>query len=366
VGLCLLGLLLVGCGGTGGEGEYGDWTMAADSLRLTETLRVSETDAFYLGSVRDVAVTSDGRIVVADGQAHHLKVLAPDGTLLDSLGQEGEGPGEFRALPSVQVARGDSIYAYDDRQRRLTAFSAPSLEQTRTFTITGEGGVAGRVLVLGDRLVGGFSDGLMAYQNADTPRRYWRVVGPGGTPGDTLVHTRRRAMAMTSGGEIFRFWSIPFGRSSQVAAGPDGRLYHGWTDSLHVRASAPDGTTRVVASVPTPSVPVREAERDSALERVNTDALRAKVADKLPATKPAFTDLVVSGDGRLWVRRPPHGRAARSATWWVLAPETKTIRPTRLPREVDLHAVTGGAAYGATTTARGAPAVVRYRVGATE
>ena len=37
-------------------------------------------------------------------------------------GGDGEGPGEFRSLASVEVGPGDSIYVFDDRLQRLTVF----------------------------------------------------------------------------------------------------------------------------------------------------------------------------------------------------------------------------------------------------
>jgi len=104
--LFVLGLLLVGCGGADDSQRYGDWTLKEASLQLTEDLRVSETETFYFGTVSDLDVTADGRIVVADRQASTLKVLRPDGSLLDTLGGAGEGPGEFQILSSVQVGRG--------------------------------------------------------------------------------------------------------------------------------------------------------------------------------------------------------------------------------------------------------------------
>lgn len=143
--------------------------------------------------------------------------------------------------------------------------------------------------------------------------------------------------------------------------GPNQRIYHGWTDSLHVTALDVGGASEEVVSVPTDPVPVQAAERDSALTDLRDD-LRSKVESVLPETKPAFTDLVVADDGQLWVQRPAAGPEPETVPWWVLDPERKTIREARLPPEVDLEVVRDGLAYGVTTTDLGAPAVVRYQV----
>jgi non-ribosomal peptide synthetase component F len=138
-------------------------------------------------------------------------------------------------------------------------------------------------------------------------------------------------------------------------------LYTGWSDRLQIQAHAVDGPTETVVDIPTPPVPVTEKDRDSVLTEVSSD-LQSIMAPAIPETKPTFTDLVVSDDGRLWIRRPPEDAGAETTDWWILVPETKTIQAARLPRTVDLEVVREGAAYGTTTTEVGAPAVVRYQI----
>ncbi|MFB6230738.1 MAG: hypothetical protein ABEL04_06230 [Salinibacter sp.] len=362
--ICLLSVVLGGCGESDDTRTLGDWTLKKNGLTLTEDLRVAETKEFYFGSIRDLDVTSGGHIVVADPQAHDIKVLRPNGTLLDTLGGPGEGPGEFQRLRSVQVARGDSIYAFDLQKRRLTVFAPPpTYDLARTVTISAEKGYFVEVRVLGKHLVGSFTSGSVPEEGVTNPDPHpWRLIEETGTPSDTLMLVPRPRVALKSlDGGGFRVAGVPFDRSVATAVGPDARLYHGWTDSLHVVAHAPNGTSEVAAALPTEPVPVTEAARDSALEEVNSK-LRSIVASAVPDTKPAFTDLVVADDGRLWVRRPPEGPSADATRWWVLDPETKTIHPIQLPREVRIEAVQNEKAYGSTTTEAGAPALVRYQI----
>ena len=114
-------LLLAGCGSGSSDPDPGDWTHDKNELTLTENLRVSEGENFYFGRIADVAVADDGRIYVADAEAHHVKVLSPDGTLQDTVGTRGDGPGEFRHLLKLSVARGDSLYVLDGADGRVPA-----------------------------------------------------------------------------------------------------------------------------------------------------------------------------------------------------------------------------------------------------
>jgi hypothetical protein len=302
-------------------------------------------------------------MVVADTRAQHLKLLQPGGTLIDTLGGPGQGPGEFQRLISVQVARGDSIYAYSSR--RLAVFApTPPHEMVRTVSLEAERMPPFRVFVTGPMLVARYGTPLMAGRPLDAPpvRNPWRRVDETGTPGDTLVTTRMRRMASRRGERGFMMHPMPFERNMQVTPGPDGRLYVGHTDSLHVQAYGLDETTETVASIPVDPVPVREVDSDSALAEVKSSAMRDKVASALSDTKPAMMDLVVADDGRLWMRRPADHPDAQTALWWVLNPEKKTIHEVQLPTDVNLEVVRNEKVYGTTTTEAGAPAVVRYQV----
>lgn len=364
-GLFLFALLLGGCGEDESESQFGEWTMMDEALSLTEELVVSETDAFYFGSVSDLDVTSDGRMVVADRQANNIKVLRPDGSLVDTLGRSGEGPGEFQMLSVVRVVQGDSLFAYDFQRSRLTVYAPASpYEVARMVSFPREQGFASTVYLLGDTFVGRFGGGAIDPEDGlitPDPSAVRRMEDDG-TPSDTLllVEPRRAVLDMSNGG-IAGLEAVPFDRRGVLAQGSDDRLYYGSTDSLHIEAFASDGSSEVVASIPVDPVPVTAAARDSALSDVDKGLL-SSVESAMPETKPSFTDLVVASDGRLWVQRPQETPGREMVTWWVLDPENQTIRIARLPEDVSLLVVKDDRAYGRTTTENGAPAVVRYSV----
>lgn len=362
LGLLILFPLLWGCGSEP-DTDLGAWTMTTGDLALEKELQVSETESYFFGSISDLDVTTEGQMVVLDGEATHLKILRPDGTLIDTLGREGQGPGEFQRPRSVDVARGDSVYVFDVLPDRLTVFTPPpSAERARSVTVPGDRGAVTKVQVLGDRLAGRFTPGYTRKEGLRRPSpATWRVLRETGMPGGPLLKAQRRKVATSFKGSGAAIAYLPLGRVTRVAAGADSRLYHGLTDSLRVRATSLDGTTEAVATVPADPIPVTEADRDSALAEVEAD-IRRPIEAALPETKPAFTDLVVADDGRLWMERPAKGPDAETVPWWVLDPETKTIRELHVPSAVDLRVVQDGYAYGSTTTDTGAPAVVRYTI----
>jgi len=353
--------ILVGCGPEPSP-DFGDWILQRNGMTLTEDLRVSETEAFYFGGIADVAVRADGQIAVADYKANDAKVLTHDGALAHRLGRQGQGPGEFQRVGAVQWARGDSLFAYDVQASRLTVFAPePPHPRARTVSVSREDGFPTGVYVTEPRLVVEISSRVPP---SDGTPRYRRVrsLSEDGVPGDTLFTARREQSVVIRNDGVFQFRPLPFARESQIALGPEGRLYSGYEDSLRVLAHEWTGASTVIADVPAPPVPLTDADRDSALAAIGNDPMRQAVAKALPNTKPAFADLVVAEDGRLWVKRPTETAEADTTAWWILNPASKTIQEVRLPSEVDVEVVQDGRVYGTTETETGAPAVVRYQI----
>ena len=361
LGLLVL-LLFSGCGSESGT-NLGDWTLKTSGLTLKQDLQVSETERYFFGDIQDLDVTTGGRIVALDAEANHLKVLRPDGTLIDTLGRRGQGPGEFQRPTNIAVARGDSVYVFDTQINRLTAFAPPpSPKQSRSMTITSAVGSVTEVRALDGQLVGRFTPGYTRTEGMRRPQSAtWRRIHETGAPGDTLLISKRRRLTTSFDGPGIVIAHLPFSRVTQVVPGPENRLYHGFTDSLRIRATSLDGTTEAFASILADPVPVPEVERDSALGQI-PQTVRGQVAKALPDTKPAFTDLVVTDDGRLWVKRPPQKKEANRTAWWILDPTSKTIQHLQLPSEVSVEVVQNGRVYGTSETETGAPAVVRYQI----
>ncbi len=72
-------------------------SQGTQTLRLQEQWRAGgEGSEVLLGLVADATIDADGNVYVLDRQLSQVHVFGPDGSLLRTLGREGEGPGEFR------------------------------------------------------------------------------------------------------------------------------------------------------------------------------------------------------------------------------------------------------------------------------
>jgi len=98
------------------------WTLSDDPL---VEIGVRDGEAPYelhqaWGSVR----LDDGRIVVANAGIQELRYFDGDGSYLFSVGENGDGPGEFRNPTRIRKAGGDSLLVWDPVLSRASYFNA--------------------------------------------------------------------------------------------------------------------------------------------------------------------------------------------------------------------------------------------------
>jgi hypothetical protein len=72
--------------------------------------------------VSDLLVAADGRVYAADSQANLIHVVDPSGRVLDPIGREGEGPGEF-LRPTGLAQKGDTLVVVDWGNYRIQYLS---------------------------------------------------------------------------------------------------------------------------------------------------------------------------------------------------------------------------------------------------
>ena len=105
-------------------------------LEFREVLRIGslegESDAF--GRISGARFGSNGTIYVGDDLNHHVAIYAADGTLIQRVGRQGRGPGEFVRPWRISVDPYDTLFIWDQALKRVSIFD-PALEFVRSFTL---------------------------------------------------------------------------------------------------------------------------------------------------------------------------------------------------------------------------------------
>ena len=329
------------------------WTV--DSI---PTFQVRGDEAPFLSEVGEVAVGSDGRLIVEDSQAAEVWVFEPSTDPM-ALGSRGDGPGEFRNIVSITVGRADSIFVFDRRQARMTVFnSSGNLSEVIDLPrgVEGEGTFLVSAWPVGDRVLLQsirFSEpaDLTTGMRLGSPESTLRLADRDGRPSD---HAARFAAGLALLNQRFDGRS-PFSADPSIAV-RDTLLVHGRGAGYTLEYRTPDLRLRRSTRWPGRRRPLTAEKVDyerSVVEARFTSAGRAQperiealldemfapqvVPDELPALGPIHIDDI----GRVWVQSFRLGTAAwqQEHAWHVLAPSGRPLARLVLPPETRLAAV---------------------------
>ncbi len=270
-------------------------------------------DEYMLGSVGGIAATAD-RIFVIDQQVPALRVYDHGGTYLRDLGGPGQGPGEFERPSSVAVAADGRVFLRDDRARRISVYGGDGgfIEQyvmpgglnTSTPMVLSSEGVPYTPVFVDLR--------------RDDPNRMFVIAmqghGQEGAFGEQLVppidETFVPGVASDATGSVQR--PVPFFPEEHWAMGPDLAMLFGVSNEYRFERRARDGSTLVIEKSWEP-VPVEPDEADWH-RRETTAIMQSVIPDwiwgetpTVPSHKPAFSELIPTHSGEIWVLRPGPG-----------------------------------------------------------
>lgn len=324
--LVLLAALSVACGGDAlpwadGDAVYGDgtWHGTMDTLedgavvvrnpeqgiwteeqawRIEEELRIGTATGEgpeVFGRITAVAVDSLGRIWVADGRAHEIRIFDRQGRHVRSFGREGEGPGEFADIAALLVVGDRRIVSVDLANNRYSVF-----DTTGTF--------------LRDHPRPGFPLAANPWRGALTASGHLVDAGdftrPDGIPSslvvlDSLFRTRR-----TVPFPRYRAGDEHYGPELVWRVGPTETLWFGTANRYRIYARRVGGDTiRIVERAVEPE-PRSEEEIASEVSRVNqrihalTDGDGGGVtAEDFAEVEPLYRSFWLDDAGRLWVAR---------------------------------------------------------------
>lgn len=361
-------LALAACDGPAADDPEADEVPVIDAVEVVEIGSIDDPDyAFAFPSV--LAMTEDGRIVSGHRQGPEVRVFGPAGEALGTLGQPGEGPGEYQGVGTISI-EGDSVWVYDGRAYRFIAYDLDSGDALRTVSIpVGESQFDDRMVMPAMRMgPNRYLGDPVAYSHliasGELTHRYPLIMDADGTQLDTLppIPYGRNT------------WAIEYGDGGMYTSQPfaDGPLYEIRPDASTVlldRTVPDDGSYRPMTlihrtaegdTVWTRDIefeiqPIDPSIVDSIMEMRIPD--RPPFADRrremleagrrslyVPDHRPGATMMFVDDDGRSWIR--PQYDADRPSAWWVVGPDGEMLARVRIPNDVTLRAGRGGRVWG--------------------
>ncbi len=312
-----------------------------------------------------VAASDDGTIYVADRGANDIKMFAADGTYLKTLGNEGQGPGEFGSVSTITIA-GEHLVARDLRNRRFSVCTlagehvADHVPTSRTIATSMQG----------------LADGTVVSYSTE------RAEDRGGT--------RVVVRSTVEGEEIARLFAQPipappsFEQSEPftilqhaldsfddprivVNVGTREVVYVAPLHEYQVLAMSPDGSALWALRVAWPRLPWPEVQKqpmiDSFLENFQVDDGITVDDFEWPDHTTAVATLSTDGAGRLYVFPTPEATSMDPPDTWpvdVYSPSGDFIAAGTVPHRWTY--ALGAYVYGIRPDENEEMVVVRYRL----
>ena len=300
-------------------------------------------DPYLLYRAMDATILADGRIVVANGGSGELRFFDSTGSHLASRGGQGEGPGEFLQLRSLEPWPGDSIVAWFGPRANISVFDS--------------GGNYGRTIEINDgsqpwlwrpasTSVRGSILTVLLLEYADTLVMELRD-GEGGLRTSLGTHPSWEPSVLVDEGTEREMQHVPtFSREPVWGVWGD-LVAIGVTSRYEIKAYGADGSlARIVRREHSPRVPTPEdveAYIESEVLRHYPDAPPSQQEDhrrdyrSVPVAEhfPAFTSIMIDKLDHLWIREYDLPREERPAPLWtVFDPEGHVLGFVETPAEL--------------------------------
>ena len=333
------------------------------TLSSAPTLTLGGAGAEGASALRGVvgAVTlPDGRIVVADGGSRELRYFDAQGRFLSATGGEGPGPEQFQSLSRMGPVASDTVWVADERAGQLSLVVAGGVARRDSFP---EGlAVVGRFADDAYLVVPRWSTALLGEDASEGVRRdtamwaRWWPRQPAVQELGRFPHDEMMVIARPDGPVA---GVPPFGRRTSRAVGPDAFLV-GDQVTFEIRRHRADGTLAEILRLWGVDLTLTEAVKEAVRPPRSEDdtSLVDLLWEGAPATRPAYTRLLLDATGHLWVAEHVAGRES-PRLWLVFSPSGEALGLVTVPAGFSPQEIGADWVLGVETTGSG-DRVVRY------
>ncbi|MBW3571968.1 MAG: hypothetical protein KY467_12765 [Gemmatimonadetes bacterium] len=297
-----------------------------------------------LVSFSHLAVDSRGNVYVPDFYRNRVVVFGPDGRVLRTVGKRGRGPGEFQAIRSVQVLRGDSLLVYDGSLARVNVFPPGSDQEAYVVTLRDAAPWALERTPDNGAYLARYEPGFQFGQGTDTGPRLdrVRVLNLDGTRRADLLSFPARSFVVSQQSVT----PNPWGHNGFVRLDSKNRLHYVWSDTVGATTYDLQGQRLGSFRVDYAPPPVTRADLERELSTVPEPMLqrfRAALEDSLPSRWPAVRALLVDDEDRLWLELA--GPVGREVEWVAFSPGGEYRGSLLLPAGTSVYQIRGSSVY---------------------
>ncbi len=304
-----------------------------------------EDDNQWFSTIRGMGRLSDGSVAVVDRTSAEVRIFDTSGRHLRSMGQRGEGPGEFTNPFILWVAAGDTLWVGDYRPWRYTVFTAQG-EFVRRIVLkpvypnsSRAGGVLGNGYTVNARV-----EGMRSPDFGAPDTMIVELHDPDGNLVGNLARIPHVTYGKVSEAEDFSLFPLFEGAAEVDALGSTIVLAHGSKPEVEVLDD--EFNLRMIIRWPEPDREVTRADvrawREDYRERRSQPSSSdwdeeddAMISPERPVADvfPAMSSVRIGRDGRIWIRQYDRPREDRG--WLAFGADGKfACHMAQLPGDV--------------------------------
>jgi hypothetical protein len=361
------------------SGSRGLW---GDSSELIEELRLGSTDGgdnYTFSDLVDMTVAPNGSLYVCDKRIQVCRMYDSAGKFIRQIGRKGKGPGEFEMELGLALLPDGRLVLRDGRNARLNIYS-PGGDFLTSWPLPS--GLYASKMLFADAAGITYALTLAVPMTALKPDEPWPM-------GYIRYDTAGRILDTIPVPNFFGTSASPpdFGVKQHVTLHPAGSFVSGLSSDYAISWRQPSGKVLRIERPNLPRIEVPAALRSAydsmgravAAARRSNPYNRGSAPQPTPSHKPAFKNVLVGADGRIWVELhgvsyetipmtrgeqalPAFARWRERTTFDVFESDGRYLGNVPLPQGGVFHVMRGDRVWGTVRDEIGALYVVRWRV----
>ena len=315
--------------------------------------QIAFSDSLLLDEIISVAADDSGNVFIAGSswKRRVVHVFEPDGTRRQSIGNYGEGEGEFLEISGIQI-RGNRLYVFDDELQRATIFSTETGEFLESVNLTPR--YINRKEELDEiqwRPVWARADGTFLIQRKEEknpayyPDRFLRYFAINRDSkvlsGELLEQRDTQYLVGDYAGRPAPF-TLDIPERSMLAISEQDDLYSAWTGEFLVKVYNEDGDYQRAYYHPLNRIDLKRKELIHPRFSHNKQLRRIRESAEYPEKWPALYSMLIDDQDRIWVSTVIDDE--EQFGWWVIG-SNATFKRFKWPKEKPVQLIKDGFAY---------------------
>ncbi|MEX2455715.1 MAG: 6-bladed beta-propeller, partial [Balneolaceae bacterium] len=331
------------------------------SIEFERVTSYGDTDDLFVGQMRGAAVDQSGRVYLADDGEKKVHIYEPDGAHIQSVGGEGEGPGEFRFIAGPLVYN-NHLYVMDFMQRRISAFQLD--DNSFDFALNmgeNDSGVTGfpehfTPLTNGNYFM--VISSMDAEDNEYTRKPELYMMGENGeiVEKEILRFENERMITIDSGNGLMLLMP-PYIRRTFVRSNNSEEIVSVNSDRMFIQFYDMDGSYKRAIYYSHSNVPL---DRNRILDNYDSDEMKSALRkDTMPETMPTFSNVHTDDEDRMWFTMLTEEED--QTEYWLLDPEGERLAVFTWPEGKTIQTIRDNHIYTREEDEMGLNEIVKYR-----